>query len=145
MNIKLIDFSSLSGLSINNYSIVYNSNLSSMFKDIEDMDLIKMIEDSLIKNIILCFIKDIKLPFNNIFELSVDMINETYKTTLDVSVIMKQEIINYMEIFYKLFKELECNITSNYYPVDEMDYKLVMMENTNDNFYREGKHSYLLW
>ena len=53
-NIKLVDFSSLTGLSINNYSMVYNSDLSSIFDSIEDEDLIKLLESGLIKNIILC-------------------------------------------------------------------------------------------
>ncbi len=145
MGVKLVDFSSLSGLSINNYSMVYNSNLSSMFNNIEDNDLVKILESNLIKNIILCFVKDVKLPFNNIFELSVDMVNEAFKTTIDISIVMKQEINKYMDLFYSLFKKLEDGITTSYYPVDEIDYKIVMMEKTDDNFYKEGRHSYLLW
>ena len=145
MNIKLVDFSTLTGLSINNYSMVYNSDLSSIFDSIEDEDLIKMLESSLIKNIILCFIKGVKLPHSNIFELSIDMVNEAYKTTLDASKIVISEINKYMIIFYSLFSSLEKNLTSNYYPVDEIDYKLVMLEMTDDNFFKEGKHSYLLW
>lgn len=145
MNIKLVDFSSLTGLSINNYSLVYNSGLSSIFDNIEDDELIKLLESSLIKNIILCFIKGVKLPYSNIFELSIDMVNEAYKTTLDASKLVITEINKYMNIFYSLFSSLEKNLTSNYYPVDEIDYKLVMLEMTDDNFFKEGKHSYLLW
>lgn len=145
MGTKLVDFSALRGLSINNYSMVYNNNLSSMFKDIEDSDLVKILESSIIKNIILCFIKEVKLPFNNIFELSVDMVNETFKTTLDISNVVITEVINYMNLFYSLFKKIENNMIANYYPVDEIDYKLVMMEKIDDNFFKEGRHSYLLW
>ena len=145
MSTKLVDFSALRGLSINNYSMVYNNNLSSMFKDIEDSDLVKILESSIIKNIILCFIKEVKLPFNNIFELSVDMVNETFKTTLDISNVVITEVINYMNLFYNLFKKIENNMIANYYPVDELDYKLVMMEKIDDNFFKEGRHSYLLW
>lgn len=145
MSTKLVDFSALRGLSINNYSMVYNNNLSSMFKDIEDSDLVKILESSIIKNIILCFIKEVKLPFNNIFELSVDMVNETFKTTLDISNVVITEVINYMNLFYNLFKKIENNMITNYYPVDELDYKLVMMEKIDDNFFKEGRHSYLLW
>lgn len=145
MSTKLVDFSALRGLSINNYSMVYNNNLSSMFKDIEDSDLVKILESSIIKNIILCFIKEVKLPFNNIFELSVDMVNETFKTTLDISNVVITEVINYMNLFYNLFKKIENNMIVNYYPVDELDYKLVMMEKIDDNFFKEGRHSYLLW
>ncbi len=144
-NIKLVDFSSLTGLSINNYSMVYNSDLSSIFDSIEDEDLIKLLESGLIKNIILCFIKNVKLPYINIFEMSVDMLNETYKTTLDISKIVITEINKYMNLFYSLFTRLENNLSSNYYPVDEIDYKLVMLEKTDDNFFKEGRHSYLLW
>lgn len=144
MSIKILDFSTLSSISINNYSIVYNSNLSSIFKDIEDKEFVKELEFNITKNILLCFTKGVVLSFSNIFEIAIDMVNEKYKTTLDISLVLK-EIDNYMSMFYNLYEKLENDICKTHYPIDEIDYKLVMMEIKDESFYREGKHTYTIW
>lgn len=142
----IIDFSPLAGLSITNYSLVYNSNLSSMFKDIEDMDFIRLLEDNIIKNIIFCLIKKIILTPSAIFEISIDIVNETFKTTLMINDENKNEVEKYMETFETLFNSIQKTKDTDFYPVDEIgNYKLIMMEINNENIHTKERYPYLFW
>lgn len=144
---KIIDVSPIIALNLSTYSIVYNNNLYSILDEIEDNTIKTIIEESITKNILLCLIKNIKLPNNLIFELALDIVNETFSTTLNYDVKMNNSIIHYVNEFKDyLNKIINTKILETHIPIDNYgDYRILFMEKNNEINYRETTVNAIYW
>ena len=144
---KIIDVSPIIALNLSTYSIVYNNNLYTILDEIEDNTIKTIIEESITKNILLCLIKNIKLPNNLIFELALDIVNETFNTTLNYDVKMNNTIMHYVNEFKDyLNKIINTKILETHIPIDNYgDYRILFMEKNNEINYRETTVNAIYW
>ena len=144
---KIIDVSPIIALNLSTYSIVYNNNLYAILDEIEDNTIKTIIEESITKNILLCLIKNIKLPNNLIFELALDIVNETFNTTLNYDVKMNNTIMHYVNEFKDyLNKIINTKILETHIPIDNYgDYRILFMEKNNEINYRETVVNAIYW
>lgn len=144
---KIIDVSPIIALNLSTYSIVYNNNLYTILDEIEDNTIKTIIEESITKNILLCLIKNIKLPNNLIFELALDIVNETFNTTLNYDVKMNNTIMHYVNEFKDyLNKIINTKILETHIPIDNYgDYRILFMEKNNEINYRETVVNAIYW
>lgn len=144
---KIVDVSPIVALNLSTYSMVYRNNLYTILSDIEDNEFKSIVEENITKNILLCLIKNINLPNTLIFEIALDIVNETFKTTL----IYTENMVNDINIYVNEFKDyfnkiINTKILETHVPVDNYgEYKILFMENNNDVNYRETFVNTVYW
>lgn len=94
----VIDLSPIVAMNLNNYSTIFQSNLNSLLKGLDD-NIIEMVEESITKNILFCLIKKIEVANIHLFDLALDVVNETLKTTIQLPSYLIPEAIKYIESF----------------------------------------------
>lgn len=148
---RIIDFSPIVGLSIRNYACVNNNDLDSIFSDIESSTSIEVLEDNITTNLLMLLLKNVNLPNLHLFELVLDVVNESCKTTLIIKNHMLLEIDNYIKEFKKLL-----NILTNKYNLhgqcyndfiitDNLGLKLIITEANNDISFGKGSIRDIVW
>lgn len=106
MKMKMLDFTPILSMHLRCYSYANNSELLTLLVDIEDETSLELIEKTLVSNILLFMMHDIRLSNTNLFEMAIDATNDDCKTNLYIDTDIISDIEKYMDTFKKIYKNI---------------------------------------